>query len=254
MKTLKNLTNFTYDIFFLAYKVFTQFWKKPIYYKIIIRNMYDFGYHSLLTILILGVSTGGVLALQIGKSIERYGAKLYLPKIMSLAIIGEFAPVLTSIILAGRIGAGITSEIGTMKVTEQIDAIRALGVSHIKRVIAPKVLACLLIIPILCLFMGVVAVITGAVIAKSALSLDPVFFITKALYTPPFSFFVFNFSKTFFFALCISLVACHYGLNTTHGAYEVGKATMQAVVTSFLLIVSFDLVLIRLYYMWLHSF
>ena len=254
MKTLKEFIVFVYDISFLAYKVFTQCWKRPFYYKIIIKNMYDFGYHSLLTIFILGVSTGGVLALHIGESIEKYGAKLYLPKIVSLAIIGEFAPVLTSIILAGRIGAGITSEIGTMKVTEQIDAIRALGVSPIKRVIAPKVLACLLIIPILCLFMGVVAIATGASIAKNALSLDPVFFITKALYTPPFSFFVFSFSKTFVFSLCISLISCHYGLHTTHGAYEVGKATMKAVVTSFLLIVSFDLVLTRLYYVWLHSF
>ena len=254
MKTIKEFIVFVYDLSFLAYKVFTQCWKRPFYYRIIIKNMYDFGYHSLLTIFILGVSTGGVLALHIGESIEKYGAKLYLPKIVSLAIIGEFAPVLTSIILAGRIGAGITSEIGTMKVTEQIDAIRALGVSHIKRVIAPKVLACLLIIPILCLFMGVVAIVTGAFIAKNALSLDPVFFIAKALYTPPFSFFVFSFSKTFVFSLCISLIACHYGLHTTRGAYEVGKATMQAVVTSFLLIVSFDLVLTRLYYVWLHSF
>ena len=140
-----------------------------------------------------------------------------------------------------------------MKVTEQIDAIRAMGVSHIKRVIAPRVLACLLIIPILCLFMGVIAIVTGAFIAKNALALDPVFFIAKALYTPQFSFFVFSFMKTFVFSLCISLIACHYGLNTTHGAYEVGKATMRAVVTSFLLIVSFDLILTRLYYVLIHS-
>ena len=254
MKTFKEFADFTYSLSLLSFEVFTLCWKKPFYYRIIIKNMYDFGYHSLLTVFILGVSTGGVLALHIGESIEKYGAKLYLPKIVSLAVIGEFAPVLTSIILAGRIGAGITSEIGTMKVTEQIDAIKAMGVSHIKRVIAPKVLACLIIIPILCLFMGVTAVVTGAYIAKTALSLDPVFFLTKALYTPPFSFFMFSFSKTFVFSLCISLIACHYGLHTTHGAYEVGRATMKAVVTSFLLIVSFDLALTRLYYVWLHSF
>ena len=112
MKTFKEFNNFIYSLSVLTYEVFTQCWKRPFYYKIIIKNMYDFGYHSLLTIAILGISTGGVLTLHIGESIEKYGAKLYLPNIVSLAIIGEFAPVLTSIILAGRIGAGITSEIG----------------------------------------------------------------------------------------------------------------------------------------------
>ena len=251
---VKEYKDFLSGFFQLTYQVFTQCFKRPFYYKIIVKNMFDLSYHSLMTIFILGVSSGGVLTLHIGKSIEKYGAKLYLPKIMSLAIFGEFAPVLTSVILAGRIGAGLTSEIGTMKVTEQIDAIRALGVSHIKRVIAPRVLACLIVIPILCLFMGIVATFTGAYVAATSLSLDPTFFILKTLYTPQLSFFLFSFGKTFIFSLCISLVACHYGLNITQGASAVGKATMKAVVTSLLLIVTFDLILTKIYYSWIRSF
>ena len=248
IKYLQEVKQFALDISSLGYKVFSQCWTRPFYYRIIIKNMFDFAYHSLFTIFVLGVSTGGVLALHIGKSIEKYGAKLYLPKIMSLAIFGEFAPVLTSVILAGRIGAGLTSEIGTMKVTEQIDAIRALGVSHIKRVIAPRVIACLIVIPILCLFMGIVSTLTGAYIANKSLSLDLVFFITKTLHTPKLSFFIFSFIKTCVFALFISLTACHYGLNVTQGAYNVGRATMKSVVTSLLLIVVSDLVMTKFYY------
>ena len=253
MRVLKDLNDFIYDLSCLTYEVFSQCWKRPFYYRSIVKNMYNFGYHSLLTVLILGVSIGGVLTLHLGESVARYGAKPYLPKVVALAVVGEFAPVLTAIILAGRIGAGITSEIGTMKVTEQIDAIRALGVSPVKQVIAPRVLACLIIIPLLCLFMGVSAVLTGAYVAHSSLSMDFVSFVSKALQTPRLSFFLFSFLKTFFFSLCISLISCHYGLHTTHGAYEVGKAAMKAVVTSFLLIVSFDLALTKLYYVFLHS-
>ena len=248
---LKELKQFTVDVSLLGYQVFSQFWRRPLYYRIIVKNMFDFAYHSLFTIFVLGLSTGGVLALHIGKSIEKYGAKLYLPKIMSLAIFGEFAPVLTSVILAGRIGAGLTSEIGTMKVSEQIDAVRALGVSHIKRIIAPRVIACVAVIPILCLFMGIVSTLTGAYVGYHALSLDMTFFITKSLHAPLLSFFIFSFTKTIVFAIFIALVACHYGLNVTQGAYKVGQATMQSVVTSLLLIVISDLFMTNFYYVYI---
>ena len=125
MKKIAHFFLFWISLFEIIYEVFSSLKKRPFYYKETVNHIYDFGYRSLSTALILGISTGGVLTLHIGKSIEKYGAKLYVPKILSLAVFGEFAPVLTAIILAGRIGAGITSEIGTMKVTEQIDAIQS---------------------------------------------------------------------------------------------------------------------------------
>lgn len=251
-KVFLDFYNLITSVFFLAAQVFSQWWKRPLYYPLIIRNMYDFGVKSFFIILVLGISLGGVLTYHIGVSIEKYGAKLYVPKVLTLAILGEFAPTLGSIILAGRIGAGITAEIGTMKVTEQIDALRALGVSYIKYVIAPKVLACLVIIPVLCLWMAVISILTGAYIGYSLLNLDPGYFIAKSLLTPILVFFIFSCSKTVVFALCISLIACHYGLNITKGAYEVGTATMKSVVVSLVAIILSDFVLTKFYYTFLH--
>ena len=248
MKKITHFFLFWFSLFEITWEVFSSLKKRPFYYKETVNHIYDFGYRSLSTVLILGISTGGVLTLHIGKSIEKYGAKLYVPKILSLAVFGEFAPVLTAIILAGRIGAGITSEIGTMKVTEQMDAIRALGVSHIKRVITPRVLACIITIPILCLLMGVVSVLTGAYVGDTMLHLDPTHFIMQSLYTPRLDFFLFSVFKTFVFAFFISIVACHYGLGVSQGASAVGKAAMKSVVVSFLLITIGDLLLTQFYY------
>ena len=236
----------------LAGQVFSQFCKRPFYYHLIIKNMYDFGVKSFFIILALGTALGGVLTFHIGISIERYGAKLYVPKILILAVLGEFAPTLGSIILAGRIGAGITAEIGTMKVTEQIDALRAMGVSYIKYVIVPKAVACLIIIPVLCLWLAVVAFLTGAFVGYSNLQLDPGHFIATGLHTPPLVFFIFSCFKTVVFALFISLIACYYGLNIKKGSYEVGIATMKSVVVSLLVIILSDFGLTRFYYAFLH--
>ena len=243
---------FLKGIFFLLKETVLQCWRKPFYGHIIIRNMYDFGIRSFFIIVLLGVSLGGVLTYHIGMSIEKYGAKLYVPKVLSLAVLGEFAPTLGAIILAGRIGAGITAEIGAMRVTEQIDALRALGVSYIKYLTAPKILACLIIIPALCLWMAAVCLLTGAYIGYTLLKLDPGYFIAKALYTPPLAFFVFSCFKTVVFALFISLIACHYGLSITKGAYEVGSATMKSVVASLIAIILSDFALTRFYYDFLH--
>lgn len=214
--------------------------------------MYDFGYQSLLIIALLGVSLGFVMALHIGISLEKYGAKLYVPKIVSVAIFGEIGVILTCLVLAGKIGAGITAEIGAMKVTEQINALKVLGISHIKRVIIPKVLACVIIVPILCLFLSIIALITAAYIGHIRLNLDIIFFITKALYTPKLVFFLFSFTKTVVFAICIAITSCHYGLSISKGSYEIGRATMKGVVLSFILIICGDLLLTNFYYTYLH--
>ena len=252
MKSLSELSYFARSFVSLAWEVFSQAWKRPYYYRLIVKNMYDFGYRSLFIIAALGISLGIVLTLHFGISAEKYGAKLYVPRVIALAIFGEVATVLTVIILAGRIGAGIASEIGTMKVTEQIDAIRALGVSHIKRVVIPKVLACIVIVPILCLLFSVISLFTSAYIGMTRLNLDPVYFIAKALYTPKLVFFIFGILKTVIFAFFIAITSCHYGLNVAKSSYEVGRATMRAVVVSFMLIILGDLLLTKFYYSFLH--
>ena len=252
MKALNGLSDFARGFASLSWQVFLQAWRRPYYYRLIIKNMYDFGFRSLFIIAALGISLGVVLTLHFGISAEKYGAKLYIPRVIALAIFGEVATVLTVIILAGRIGAGIASEIGAMKVTEQIDAIRALGVSHIKRVVVPKVIACVVIIPILCLVFSVISLATSAYVGMTRLSLDPVFFVAKALYTPKLVFFIFGILKTVIFAFCIAITSCHYGLSVPKSSYEVGRAAMRAVVASFALVIVGDLLLTKFYYSFLH--
>lgn len=232
--------------------VFSQCWKRPVYYRLIIQNMYDFGYRSLFIVISFGITIGIVLTLHIGLALEKYGAKLYVSKIVLLALLSEVGTVLAIFVLAGKIGAGITSEISSMKVTEQLDAFRALGVSPIKRVVAPKVIACLIIVPILSLILNCIAFLTSAYIGHVELLLDPIDFLARGLHTPPLAFFIFGVFKTIVFALFIAITACHYGLNITKGSYELGRTTMRAIVVTFIMIIFGDLILTKIYYSFFH--
>ena len=246
--------NFTKSFLSLCGLVFSSCCKRPIYYHLIIKNMYDFGYRSLFIIISFGITIGVVLTLHIGLSLEKYGAKLYIPKVIILSLFSEVGTVLAIFVLAGKVGAGITSEIASMKVTEQLDAMRALGVSPIKRVVTPKVIACLIIIPILSIILNGIAFLTSAYIGKVELQLDPIDFLARGLHTPPLIFFLFGILKTIIFALFIAITSCHYGLNATKGSYEVGRNTMRAIVVSFILIIFGDLLLTKIYYGFLHPF
>ena len=252
-KILNDAISFIISFMSLCGLVFSQCWKRPFYYRLVIQNMYDFGYRSLFIIISFGITIGIVLTYHMGLPLVRYGAQLYVPKIMLLALFSEVGTVIVVFVLAGKIGAGISSEIATMKVSDQLDALRALGVSSLKRVVIPKVLACLVIIPILCLIVNFIAFVTSAYTAKLVLHLDPIEFLARGLYTPELGFFVFGVFKTIVFALFIAITSCHYGLNITKGSYEVGLMTMKAIVVSFIFIIFGDVILTKIYYMFFFS-
>ena len=251
LQILRDVSSFITGFLLLSGLVFSQCWRRPFYYRLIINNMYDFGYRSLFIIISFGIIVGIVLTYHIGLPLVKYGAKLYVPKIMILSLLSEVGTVVVVFVLAGKIGAGISSEIASMKVSNQLDALRALGVSSIKRVVVPKVFACLIIIPILCLILNFVAFLTSAITATIVLHLDPIDFLARGLYTPKFDFFLFGVFKTIVFALFIAITSCYYGLNVTKGSYEVGLTTMRAIVMSFILIIFGDLFLTKIYYMFL---
>ena len=247
-----NSLSFTKDFFSLSGAIFSQMFKRPFYYRLFIQNMYDFGYRSLFIVISFAISVGAVVTFHIGYSLEKYGAKIYVSKIMILSLLSEIGTVVIVFILAGKIGSGITSEIASMKISEQLDAFRALGVSPIKRVIIPKVLACFFIIPILCVFVSAIGILTSAYIGKVYLQLDFIDFLARALQAPPLEFFLFGVFKTFVFAFFIAITACHYGLKINKGSYEMGQSTMRAFVVSFIFIVFGDLILTSLYYKFIH--
>ena len=142
----------------LVKQIVQDLFRGPFYFRLFIDQMYLLGLRSGPLVFVTAASTGMVMALQFGLGLQKFGGKLYVPKIVSLSIIRELGPVFSCLMLAARCGAGITSEVGSMTVTQQIDAIRALGTSPIKKIVIPRVLAALIAFPLLVAFANVIGV------------------------------------------------------------------------------------------------
>ncbi|HRO66990.1 MAG TPA: ABC transporter permease [Pseudobdellovibrionaceae bacterium] len=218
------------------------------YLRLVVEQVYIIGMKSLPLILITATSIGMVMSLQFGLGLEKFGGKMYVPKLVTATILREMGPVFTSLMLAARVGAGIASEIGSMVVTQQIDAIRALGTSPIKKIVIPRVLACLITLPLLVGITNFVATLGGLVIGTTELNLDANFYYLKVLSTAGISDYVSGIGKSLFFALFISIPACYYGLNVKNGTKEVGSATTKAVVVASILILVGDFFLSKLFW------
>jgi len=232
----------------LAHSSLREAFRKPLYVNLIVAQIFQIGVSSLPLVLITAVSTGMVMALQFGLGLEKFGGKMYVPKLVSLSIVREMGPVFSCLMLAARVGAGMASEIGSMKVTQQIDAIRALGTSPIKKIVIPRVIASLIAIPLLVAFANAVGIAGGLSVGVSELGLDSQFYMQKIFSTVIVSDYLSGLGKTPFFALVISLVSCYFGLSVKGGTRGVGEATTKAVVTSSILILVGDYFLTKLFW------
>lgn len=232
----------------LTSQVFNELRRRPLYLRLIIEQVYQIGIRSIPLVLVTAASTGMVMALQFGLGLEKFGGKLYVPKIVSLSIVREMGPVFTSLMLAARVGAGITSEIGSMAVTQQIDAIRALGTSPIKKIVIPRVLATMVALPLLCALSNALGIYGGMIVGVHELGLDSEFYMQKVYSTISIADYMSGFGKTFFFAFFISVVACYFGLTVRGGTQGVGMATTKSVVTSSILILVGDYFLTKLFW------
>jgi phospholipid/cholesterol/gamma-HCH transport system permease protein len=187
------------------------------------------------------------MALQFGYGLARFGGKLYVPKIVALTILREMGPVFTSLLVAGRIGSGIASEVASMKVTQQIDAIRALGTSPIKRIVIPRLLACMIALPILTMFADYIGLFGAMVICQREHAINPGFFYAKTVETLRIYDLTTGMAKTVVFAFFISITACWKGLNTEGGTRGVGASTTWVVVTSSIFIMISDFFLTKFF-------
>lgn len=233
----------------LSKQVVSELVRPPLYFRLVTEQIYQVGLQSLPLVFVTAASTGMVMALQFGLGLEKFGGKLYIPKIVSLSIVREMGPVFSCLMLAARVGAGITSEIGSMTVTQQIDAIRALGTSPIKKIVIPRVLACVIAIPLLCAAANFVGIIGGLMVGQNDLGLDPIFYVQKVLQTLTVADFLSGFLKTPVFALVIAINACYFGLNVKGGTQGVGSATTRSVVTSSITILVGDYFLTKFFWM-----
>jgi phospholipid/cholesterol/gamma-HCH transport system permease protein len=219
----------------------------PFYFKLIIEQLYSIGTQSLLLVAVTALATGSVMALQFGYGLAKFGGTLYVPKVVALTILREMGPVFTSLLVAGRIGSGIASEVGSMKVTQQIDAIRALGTSPIKRIVIPRLVACLIGLPILTLVADYIGLLGAMAICTKELAINSEYFIAKSIETLRLYDLLTGLAKTIVFAFFIAITACWKGLNTEGGTQGVGDSTTWVVVTTSIFIMISDFFLTKFF-------
>ena len=201
------------------------------------------GYGSLFIVFITASFAGTVTSLQAGYQITA-GVPLYFAAgVVTTTIISELGPVLTALILAGRIGARNASELGSMRVTEQIDALESLGRSSVSHVLLPRIVAVTLMLPILTIFSVAIGVVAGYIAARGGMNMSTADFIYGARYFFKPFYVWYSLTKSFFFGLAIAIVPCYMGFNASHGAEGVGRATTAAVVSSSVLILFLNAIL-----------
>ncbi len=221
------------DFLFLAGRAFANLFRSPHYYDDVALQMDIIGVGSLSIVLLVGAFSGAIIALQMARALNTYGASNQVGTIVSLTLVRELGPVLTAIMVAGRNASGIASELGSMKVTEQIDAMRALGTDPIKKLVTPRLIATAIMLPILTVIADAVGSVGAYLVSVPLLKV-----ITASQYWNTFwRALVLNdlaqgLGKPFVFGMIIALVGCYYGLQTTGGTQGVGRSTTQAVVVS----------------------
>lgn len=203
------------------------------------------GIKSLTIANLTAVFAGMVLALQFGASMTRFGAREYVGQVVSVAIVRELGPVLTALLVGGRIGSGMTAELGSMRVTEQIDAIRVLGADPIGKLIVPRVLAGMLVLPILAVIADVVGVLGGMIVSQLEFGISPTYYYQSVMEIVGLNDFVSGIAKSGVFGFVISLIACHQGFETKGGTEGVGQATTSTVVIASITILLLDLLLTK---------
>ncbi len=212
-------------------------------------QMDQIGVRSLGVAGVTTVFTGMVLALQTAFSLPAIGVKYYMGAVVSKSLVRELGPVLTALIVGGRIGAGMTAELGTMKVTEQIDALRGMAVDPVKKLVVPKLVATLIMLPALTILGDALGILGGLVVAVLQLGLAPGFYLNDVLDSLTLGDVCSGVGKTFFFAYFIAIIGCYNGLKSEGGADGVGRATTNTVVLSSILVLVSDTILTKLFYL-----
>ncbi len=229
----------SFKTIFLLPKVFKRL-------KLFFLQYYFIGFESLLIVVVTSVFAGMIVAYQAWYQAQQYIPMVYIGMSVAKARMIELGPLLTGLVVAGRVGAAISAEIGTMSVTEQIDALESLSINPIEYLVLPRVLSCVFILPILTIVSEFVAILGGFILTYTFLDVLPsVYFRGVRLNYFPITLYG-GLLKSSVFGFIIAIMGCYHGLNTTGGAEGVGKSTTRSVVSSMVLILIFDYLLSRL--------
>jgi phospholipid/cholesterol/gamma-HCH transport system permease protein len=219
---------------------------RPFYFRDVVEQFDAIGVGSLTVVLLTGMFTGMVLALQSGITLDKFGARSMVGQLVSASMVKELGPVLTGLIVAGRVGSGIAAELGSMMVTEQIAALRALGTDPIRKLVLPRMLAGLFMVPLLTIVATGIGMVGAWIVTVTQLKVASSVYwnsVVAGLYIQDVWM---GLMKPFFIGLTIASIGCHVGMRTSGGTQGVGRATTNAVVVSSVAVIAVDFLLTKL--------
>ncbi|MCI0662535.1 MAG: ABC transporter permease [Acidobacteria bacterium] len=234
------------ELTLLVWRVLRSLLKPPRYLGETIQQMDILGFGSMIIIILTGTFTGMVLALNSANTLQKFGVQNVTGVLVATSLIRELGPVLTCLMLAGRVGSGIAAELGSMLVSEQIDAMRALGTDPIKKLVTPRIIALVTMAPILTIICNFVGVLGGLVISITMLHQPSSVYIASAQDAVTFNEVLGGLIKPTVFGFIIAIIGCYKGLSTTGGTVGVGRSTTQSVVIASILIIVVDFLLSKI--------
>ena len=249
IKILKNIGDrfaFLGEAIFFLGNILKVIVRGRVRFPEVLAQMYEQGVQSIIIIMLTSLASGMVLALQGFMTLQRFGAKEFVARLVALSLLRELSPVFTSLIFSGKAGAGITAELGTMNTHEQIQATRALGVDPVEFLVVPRFLGCVLVLPTLVIISELVGIIGGYLIAISEGHMTGVFYLRHTMEAVDYVDFFSGLIKALFFSVIIGWICCYQGFYTKGGALGVGRFTTRAVAFSYIAVIMSNTVLTKI--------
>jgi phospholipid/cholesterol/gamma-HCH transport system permease protein len=235
------------EVSLLTQRTFRMAFKRPLEGTAILHQMDSLGVKSMGIVATTSIFIGMVMTIQFAYGLSRFGGVEYIPRVVLLSFARELAPTLTAVIVGGRIGSGMAAEVGAMNVTEQVDAIRALGADPAKKLVLPRVVAAMTVLPILSTYALILGTLGAILICDLQFGIAPEFFIRSALESTTMGDFWSGIAKTPVFGFLIAIIGCHFGLRTTGGTEGVGTSTTRTVVVVSIAILVADFLLTKIF-------
>jgi len=246
LKWFKNVVALFLEILYWIF--IGPFTGKPAKRQGIFQQMVFVGIRSVAIVFFVDIFTGIVLAMQTAYQLEKMGAALYVASLVSISLCRELSPVLTGLVVAGRAGSAIAAELGTMKVTEQIEALDTMAINPVRYLAVPRFLALLVMLPALTILGNLSGIIGGFIVGTQSLNINPDLYIQTSFKYLELKDIYTGLIKSVVFGMIIALIGCFEGLNTKGGAEGVGRATTRSVVISFILIILADCIITAIFY------
>lgn len=226
-------------------KFFKNVFAPPYEFAEVSKHMYELGVKTFPIVSVMGMIIGVVLTLQSQPFMAKFGAEYFLPYMVTLSVVRELGPVLTALIFAGRVSSGIGAELGSMRVTEQIDAMEVSAIEPFRFLVVTRIIACILILPVLTIYVDFLAIGGGFFAQHISVGTSFELYISQVIEIVKFGDIIPGIGKTFIFGFIVGLVGSYLGFNASNGTEGVGKASTSAVVYSSLLILVFDMILVQ---------